>query len=561
LIHTPPSRSSNVIPWKRSARGACLFLLAVLGCLQGSAQHKAASPLDEFDRRFAAANSAKQAGDLPAAAAASEKIIALGLREMGKLRLFEAAYPEAARLFRRSLDFEDVADAHVDLAAANLFTNRWDEALKGISQALGSDPRNAAAWAIQGQAQIKKKDYRAAVESFQKSLEIRPDRETSYSLASSLLRLKEKDKAAAIFQQMTVESGDRSSLHLLFGVAYRNATLYGDAIREFQRALSLDPKVPNGHYFLGLTYLMQNEWVLTPEARRQFLEQLRADPRNFFANYLLGYMAFSSNHPQEADHYLGEAATLNPSSSEAWLYLGLNAYHRNENQRAERLFRKAIALAERSGVDAHNDIRKAYTSLGRILIASGRAAEGEQYFEKARAIQQHMIAANQEGSVSDSGGSGVSSADVPSLPQNEPQVPLEGMGKDKDAAMSLGSNALSHAKPTQAQERQAAAQEEFLRSVLAGAFNDLATIEAMQKQYAVALGHYREAEGWDPKVPNLMRNLGFTAYRAGNQPEAIRALRKALALAPNDDAARAVLRELGTTAPGQVPQTKEDKKP
>jgi Flp pilus assembly protein TadD len=51
-----------------------------------------------------------------------------------------------------------------------------------------------------------------------------------------------------------------------------------------------------------------------------------------------------------------------------------------------------------------------------------------------------------------------------------------------------------------------------------------------------------------------MRNLGFTAYRAGNQPEAIRALQKALALAPGDDEARAVLRELGTTVPGQVQQ-------
>jgi Flp pilus assembly protein TadD len=58
-----------------------------------------------------------------------------------------------------------------------------------------------------------------------------------------------------------------------------------------------------------------------------------------------------------------------------------------------------------------------------------------------------------------------------------------------------------------------------------------------------------------------MRNLGFTAYRAGNQPEAIRALRKALALAPGDDAARAVLRELGTTVSGQAPQKKEDVKP
>jgi len=559
LIHIPPSRSSNVILWRRSARGACLFLLAVLGCLPASAKQKPASPLDEFERRFAAANSAKEAGDLPAAAAASEKIVALGLREMGKLRLFEAAYPEAARFSRRSLEFEDVADAHVDLAAANLSTSRVDEALKEISQALAADPRNATAWIIQGQAQIKKKDYRAAVESFQKSLEIRPERETSYGLASCWLQLKEKEKAEAIFQQMTVASGDRSSLHLLFGDAYRKATLYGDAIREFQRALSLDPKVPNGHYFLGLTYLMQHEWVLTPEARRQFLEQLRVDPGNFYANYLLGYLSFSSHQP-EADHYLGEAARLNPSSSEAWLYLGLNAYRRKENQRAERLFRKAIALAERSGVDAHSDIRKGYTSLGRILIASGRAAEGEQYFEKARAIQRNILAENQERSgTGDSGGSGVSPADVSSLSQNEPPVPLGGTGKD--AATPSGSSAPSHAKLTQGQQKQAAAQEEFLRSVLGGAFSDLATVEAMQEQYAVALGHYQEAEGWDPKVPNLMRNLGFTAYRAGNQPEAIRALRKALALAPGDDEARALLRELGTTVTGQVPQKKEDKKP
>ena len=561
MIHIPLSRSSCAIRRPRSARLACLFLLAVLvECLQAGAQQKPASPFDKFEQRFSAARAAKEAGDLPAAAAASAKLVALGLREMGKLRLFEAAYPEAARFFRRSLEFEDVADAHVDLAAANLFAGRFDESLKETSQALAADPHNAETWTIQGEAQIKKKDYRAAVESFQKSLEIRPDLETSYGLASCLLRLKEKEKAAAIFQQMTVASGDRSGLRLLFGVAYRNAGIHDDAIREFQRALSLNPKAPNAHYLLGLTYLMRNEWAPTPEARRQFLEQLRVDPENFFASYLLGYMAFSSNQSQEADHYLGEAARLNPSSSESWLYLGLNAYRGKENQRAERLFRKAIALAERDGVDAHNDIRKAYTSLGRILTASGRAAEGERYFQKARAIQQHIIADNQDGSgMGDSGGSGVSSADVPSLPQNDPPVALEGAGKD--AATPLDSNALSHAKLTQDQKRQAAAQEEYLRSILGGAFNDLATAEAMLEQYAAALGHYQEAEGWDPKVPNLMRNLGFAAYRAGNQQEAIRALRKALALAPGDDAARAVLRELGTTVREQVPQQKEDKKP
>jgi tetratricopeptide (TPR) repeat protein len=560
LIHTPISRFWNVIFRGRPAYGAYLFLFAVLGWLQASAQQKPASPLDEFQRRFAAVNSAKEARDLPAVAAASGKIVALGLREMAKLRLFEAAYPEAARLSRRSLEFEDVADAHVDLATADLFTRQLDEALKEISQALAADPQNAKAWTIQGQARIEKKDYRAAVESFQKSLEIRPDRETSYGLASCLLRLKEKEKAAAIFQQMTAASGDSSSLHVSFGVAYRNANLYGDAIREFQRALSLDPKVPNGHYFLGLTYLMRSEWVLTPEARREFLEQLRVDPKNFSANFLLGYTAFSSNQSQEADRYLEEAVRLNPSSSEAWLYLGLNAYRRQENQRAERLFLKAIALAERSGVESHSDIRKAYTSLGRILIASGRAAEAEPYFKKARAIQQNIISADQEGGgTGDSGGSGVSSADVPNLPPTDLPGSLGPMGKE--APTLSRSDALSHPKLTQSQKKQVAAQEEFLRSVLGGAFNDLATVEALQEQYAAALGHYQEAEGWDPKIPNLMRNLGITAYRAGNQPEAIRALRKALVLVPGDDAAREALRKMGVTVPRQVPQKNRDKKP
>jgi hypothetical protein len=94
-------------------------VLAILGCLQANAQQKHAKIMGEFEPRFAAVNSAKEAGDLPAVAAASEKIIALGLREMGKLRLFEGAYPEAARFSRRSIEFEDVADAHVDVAAAN----------------------------------------------------------------------------------------------------------------------------------------------------------------------------------------------------------------------------------------------------------------------------------------------------------------------------------------------------------------------------------------------------------------------------------------------------------
>jgi tetratricopeptide (TPR) repeat protein len=251
---------------------------------------------------------------------------------------------------------------------------------------------------------------------------------------------------------------------------------------------------------------------------------------------------------------LAAAAALNPQSPEALLYLGLNAYRRKENRRAEELLRKAIALAEREGVSGHQDIRKGYTTLGRILITSGRGPEAQAYLGKARELEQTIISDDVQGSgMGAGGGSGVTSTTVPNLPQNEPQVSLSSRD-GPDVSAPLNPNILSRAKLTTQEKMQVKAQEKYLRSILGASLNDLATAEAMQEQYGAALGHYQEAEHWDATVPNLMRNLGFAAYRVGNREEAIRALEKALVISPSDDAARDVLKELTSWGERQGPR-------
>jgi tetratricopeptide (TPR) repeat protein len=77
--------------------------------------------------------------------------------------------------------------------------------------------------------------------------------------------------------------------------------------------------------------------------------------------------------------------------------------------------------------------------------------------------------------------------------------------------------------------------------VLALAFNDLATSEAVGGQFHAALGHYQDAERWDPRTKGLYRNLGLAAYRVQNFSEAIRGLSKEVAANPEDASARAVL--------------------
>src|SRR6266700_1325821 len=62
----------------------------------------------ELKRRISAAQAAQRAKDPAAVALANNRLIALGLRELGQLRLLESAYTQAAELYRRALEFEDV---------------------------------------------------------------------------------------------------------------------------------------------------------------------------------------------------------------------------------------------------------------------------------------------------------------------------------------------------------------------------------------------------------------------------------------------------------------------
>jgi tetratricopeptide (TPR) repeat protein len=77
--------------------------------------------------------------------------------------------------------------------------------------------------------------------------------------------------------------------------------------------------------------------------------------------------------------------------------------------------------------------------------------------------------------------------------------------------------------------------------VLGSSLSDLATAEALQEKYDLAWKHYHEADGWDPHIPGLQRNLGLAAYFANQPAEAIRLLSKVVAESPGDAHARAVL--------------------
>jgi tetratricopeptide (TPR) repeat protein len=337
------------------------------------------SAMDDLPSRMNAVATAQQASDVVKIADANRSLIAVALRAMAELKLAQGDNQQAIGLYKRSLEFEDTPNAHIALALAYMRVQKTDDALATITPITKSDPKNSDAWNVQGKLLMDKKEYRPAAEALTRSLELQSNVMVAYALATAYLNLHETDKAAAIFKRLSDATGDRASMHIMTGRAYQNAGMTDEAAREFTRAAQLDAKGSRAHYFLGLLYMAQNEWVATPAAREQFTEEVKLNPHDFFGNFFLGYIDNTDKLYDDSDRFLKAAAIDKPDWPESYLYMGLNAYARNDNKNAEVLLRKAIELTGDDKARNNYQIRRAFYVLGRICIQTGRKDEGVAY--------------------------------------------------------------------------------------------------------------------------------------------------------------------------------------
>jgi len=513
------------------------FLLVITSALAVLAQSPTAqaSAATELQSRLQAASAAQQAGDPEAIAVANKRVIALGLKEMGDLRNLVGAYPAAIELYKRSVELEPTEDTRYSLAFAYFRASRPDEGLKQSEILVKADPKNAVYWNLQGKLWILKKDYRQAVDSLSKSLSLQPDMEVAYSMATALLQLHEKQKAAAIFTQMEDSSANKAAVHVMAGRAYERAGSADDAEAEYKKAIALNAKESRGHYYLGLFYLTKNGWEPTPQSRAEFQAEVEQNPTDFFGNYFMGFITSNEKNYAESDRYLRVAAAARPDWPEPYLYMGLNAYGRGDNAAAEQFLRKAIELTGKDEGRNNYQIRRADFTLGRILITKGDKAEGTKYVERSKEIETKLVVAGrQQQALANSEAAGsttpadTSASSSPLPPVTNPAAPVDA---DTFAAAQLSDQ----------QKTQLTAAEKQLRAILGNAYNDLGTSEARQKQYAPALADFQEAERWDPETPNLTRNIGRAAFLQKDYAESARALKIYVARNPDDQRSQGML--------------------
>jgi tetratricopeptide (TPR) repeat protein len=522
------------------------LFLAVLVSATAVAEGTVAAPaVDELQSRIQAAADARDSHNAEDVARTNSRVLALALRRLGNIRVAQTAFSQAAELYRRSLAWEDAAETHVGLAICYLYENRPDDSLAEASKGVLLDPHSARAFNIQGKAWMKKREYRKAAESLRHSVDLHPEFESAYALGVSLLSLNDpasKQQAAKVFDTIVASVGDSGSLRVLFGRAYRDAEMQDDSIRELRKAVALDTRTPHAHYFLGLSLLWKNEWADTPEIRQEFVTEIQNYPRDFLANYFLGYLDSNDRQYDEANEYLKTATQIDPSWPEPWLFLGLNTYAQSNLKDSETYLRKCIALTGKEESRGNYQVRRAYVTLGRILTADGRANEAAPYLERAREDQKQALAEVQQtvaNKASDEGS--VSPAAVVALLKNQEDPPTAPLSEPVDPTLPPDAATIERSSLSEEKKKAAVDEDNQLRLILATSFSDLAISEAIRRDYSKAVEHFEDAEHWNSGLPDLQRNLGVAAFRAQNYPECVRALSQVIAANPADDVARAML--------------------
>jgi tetratricopeptide (TPR) repeat protein len=204
---------------------------------------------------------------------------------------------------KKKMEAENAALQASFASAATLANEgKYDEAIVKFNEVLAKVPKCYECQNGIGDIHFKKKEYDQSEAAYKKALELKPDSAESYmGLANVYNAQKKFDQASEAGAQaqklLSAAPGGgaaggagtgNASATFNQGVVAWNAGKIPDAQKFFEQAISLNPKLADAHYWLGMAMVNQGK---LPEAVKSFEEYLKLDASGQYAEQAKGMLA------------------------------------------------------------------------------------------------------------------------------------------------------------------------------------------------------------------------------------------------------------------------------
>jgi TolB-like protein/DNA-binding winged helix-turn-helix (wHTH) protein/Tfp pilus assembly protein PilF len=226
--------------------------------------------------------------------------------------------------------YAGLADCYNQLGTVMIGVMPPSEARKtaeaAAKKALEIDNDVAEAHATLGYVNYFNWNWTTADEEFKRSIELNPNYASAHSqYAYYLVALGRFDEAVA--ETNRAQELDPLSLSISAGRGFilENARRYEESIDQLRRVIAIDPNYYQAHWFLGLTYVANNQ---LPEAINEAEKAVEVSERAPAALGVLGFAYGMAGKQREAHRVLNELFELQkrryvPPMTFIYLYIGL----------------------------------------------------------------------------------------------------------------------------------------------------------------------------------------------------------------------------------------------
>ncbi|MGA8102688.1 MAG: tetratricopeptide repeat protein [Candidatus Acidiferrales bacterium] len=171
--------------------------------------------------------------------------------------------------------------------------------------------------------------------------------------------------------------------HELNAEALESQARWDEAAAEYNQILKQQPDIPGIHYRLGRIILSKPATPTTADdARTEFQAELKIDPNNAGAEYVLGELSRQTQQWDEAIKHFSQASKLDANFANAFLALGLSLNSAGRYAEAIAPLETEVKL-QPANPTGHYQLTIAYRKAGRKEDAEREMALFQKTSEKA----------------------------------------------------------------------------------------------------------------------------------------------------------------------------------
>ena len=175
--------------------------------------------------------------------------------------MYLRSYEQAAEFYQKRIQIDSTAvGAYINYAQCMMQLEKFEKAVSALKTAIAKNPKVPPAYISLGFCYFQMKEFDSGRREFEKAIKVIDTAETKYKVdLSDSYRMiglsimvqkksteeesKQKWEDAIVYLKKSLKyKEDVAQTHLLLGQCYQNSNKKDDAIREYKRALKLDPK-------------------------------------------------------------------------------------------------------------------------------------------------------------------------------------------------------------------------------------------------------------------------------------------------------------------------------